>query len=70
VKRRTRAPTHDALAVLARITARATAMRPDDAVTYQLRWLDVVRVVAYVAPAALPALEAYAADEAAAERKQ
>jgi hypothetical protein len=61
-------PAHatDALAVLGRITARATTMRPTDAVAYQLRWLDIARVVAYVAPDRLAALEAYAADEAAA----
>jgi hypothetical protein len=62
------APEHaaDALAVLARITTRATTMRPVDAVAYQLRWLDIARVVAYVAPDRLGALEAYAEDEAAA----
>jgi hypothetical protein len=63
VKRRAPVETTDALAVLARISARTVEMRPDDAVAYQLRWLDICRVVAYVAPTALGALETYAADE-------
>jgi hypothetical protein len=60
-------PAHaaDALAVLGRITAPAETMPPADAVAYQLRWLDITRVVAYVAPERLAALEAYASDEAA-----
>jgi hypothetical protein len=55
----------DALAVLARITERAATMAPADTVAYQLRWLDLTRVVAYVAPDRLAALETYAAEEAA-----
>jgi hypothetical protein len=60
-------PAHaaDALAVLGRISARAETMPPVDAVAYCLRYLDLVRVVAYVAPDRLADLEAYASDEAA-----
>jgi hypothetical protein len=53
----------DAFAVYGRIAARAETLRPNDAVAYQLRWLDLTRVVAYVAPDRLTELEAYAADE-------
>ena len=61
-------PAHaaDAVAVLGRIAARTEQMVPTDAVAFHLRWLDLVRVVAYVAPDRLAALEAYAADEWAA----